>query len=160
MAGCLFTQSASSCFRFINMSQFVKSWEINGLFRLRSVQRERLLSVMVLLEKKRIYSPNIVDKLGNLLLTGFGVVSLYDLWAKARIKLQRVDRFKLHSIVNISHSELESKQLSQGIFQFHWSDLGNHRNGSDASENFSSEALEISITKNRLKSIQENNWEI
>lgn len=89
MAGCLFTQSASSCFRFINMSQFVKSWEINGLFRLRSVQRERLLSVMVLLEKKRIYSPNIVDKLGNLLLTGFGVVSLYDLWAKARIKLQR-----------------------------------------------------------------------
>lgn len=79
MAGCLFTQSASSCFRFINMSQFVKSREINGPFRLRSVRRDRLSSVMMPLEKRRIYSPNIVDKLGNLLLTGFGVVSLYDL---------------------------------------------------------------------------------
>lgn len=30
----------------INMSQFVKSWEINGLFRLRSVRRDKLPSVM------------------------------------------------------------------------------------------------------------------
>lgn len=53
---------------------------------------------------------------------------------------------------------LKTNRKRQGKFQFHWSDLGNHRNGNDASEKFSSETFEISITKNRLKSIRENNW--
>lgn len=78
MAVCLFTQSASLLSPKVSTPGQV--FECHDAVR-----------------KKGIYSQNIVDKLGNLLLTGFSVVSFYDLWAKARIKLQRFGCFKLHA---------------------------------------------------------------